>query len=78
MTPCSIFSHCGHVGWGEAMICANLVEDILLMMCAKFQSNPFSGFGEDFLRKVNDDDDDGRRRTPSDGNSSHDPSGQVS
>lgn len=35
----------------------------------KFDTNPFSNErGEDFVRIVNDDE---RRRTPSDGNSSH-------
>jgi hypothetical protein len=46
------------------------------MIQAKFGLNWSSGFrGEDFLKSLQTDD---RRRTPSDGNSSHDPLGQVS
>jgi hypothetical protein len=44
------------------------------MIQAKFGLNWPSGFkGEDFLKKFTNG-----RRTPSDGNSSHDPLGQVS
>ena len=73
---CSIYRHGGHDGWSAGSLDINFKGNPLRMIQAKFGLNWPSGFrGEDFLKKLQTDD---GRRTPSDGNTSHDPLGQVS
>ena len=79
-TICSIFSNSGHVGWCTASPDTILKLDTLVMIQTKFGFHWSSTFrGEDFWKSLRRTMEDGRRRrTPSDGNSSHDPLGQVS
>jgi hypothetical protein len=74
-TICSIFSNSGHVGWCTASPDTILKLDTLVMIQNKFGFHWSSTFrGEDFWKSLRCTTD-GRRRTPSDGNSSHDPLG---
>ena len=70
LTICSIFSNSGHVGWCTESPDTILKLDTLVMIQTKFG---FHQSEEKIFEKVYD-----VRRMPSDGNSSHDPSGQVS
>ena len=76
-TICSIFSNSGHVGWCTASPNTILKLDTLVMIQTKFGFHWSCTFrGEDFWKSLRRTTDDGRRRrTPSDGNSSHDPLG---
>jgi hypothetical protein len=70
-TICFIFSNSGYVGWCTASPDTILKLDTLVMILTKFGFHWSSTFrGEDFWKSL--------RRTTCDGNSSHDPSGQVS
>jgi hypothetical protein len=65
-TICSIFSNSGHVSWCTASPDTILELDTLVMIQTKFGFHWSSTFrGEDFWKSLR------RRRTPSDGNSSH-------
>ena len=78
-TICSIFSNSGYVGWCTASLDTILKLDTLVMIQTKFGFHWSSTFrGEDFLKSLRRTTNGRRRRTPSDGNSSHDPLGQVS
>ena len=69
----SIFSNSGHVGWCMASTDTILKLDTLVMIQTKFGFHWSSTFrGEDFFKSYD------VRQTLSDGNSSHDPLGQVS
>ena len=73
---CSIYRHGGHDGWSAGSSDITFKGNPLRMIQAKFGLNWPSGFrGEDFLKSLQTD---AERRTPSDGNISHDPLGQVS
>jgi hypothetical protein len=69
----SIFSNSGHVGWCTASPDTILKLDTLVMIQTKFVSIGLVLSEEKIFEKVYD-----VRRTPSDGNSSLDPLGQVS
>jgi hypothetical protein len=78
-TICSIFSNSGHVGWCTTSPDTILKLDTLVMIQTKFGFHWSSTFrGEDFLKSLRHTTDGRQRRTPSDGNSSPDPLGQVS
>jgi hypothetical protein len=73
-----VISNSGHVGWCTASPDTILKLDTLVMIQTKFGFHWSSTFrGEDFWKKLMTYNG-RRRRTPSDGNSSPDPKGQVS